>query len=161
MGSVLRVQRLWLALAAMLSAMTVLTVDMTSAVAAQKVAVNIVVVEATRSGKAFDAQVKRLKLEKKLQQYGFTSAKVMDSLRTNIELQSSVSLEILSKSGKARTLTVKVLQASAKTGTVKLSVAVPESKFKTETTHEKGGTLMLALPPEKAKRVFLVVTPKP
>lgn len=160
MRSVLRVHRLGFVFAALISAMTVLTVQSSPAAAAQTVAVNIVVIEGSRTGNTVDAQVKTLKLEEKLAGFGFTSAKVVDALSKDIELESSVSLEILSKSGKGSTLKVKVLEADPKTQMIRLHVAVPELDFSTETKHKKGATLLVALPGGKTKRLFLVITPK-
>lgn len=156
MGSVQHGHRWWLALTVMLMGWLVLPEN----AEASPVSVGIVVIEASRSGKTIDPRVKGLKLDKKLGQLGFKSAKVMDELNAKVELGAQISLEILKKTGKPKMLKVKVLEANRKTGTVKLNVAVPELEFDTQTTHKKGGTLMLTIPSGKAKRLFMAVSPK-
>lgn len=161
MGSVLPLQRIRLAFVATLAMAFGLLVQAAPAAAGEPVAINIVVIEASRSGKSLDPRVKALKLHKTIAGFGFTSTKVMDELHTNVELGSAVSLQILSKTGKARTLQVKVLEANIKTKIVRLQVAVPEFKnFKTKTEHKDGGTFMLSIPRGNDKRLFLAVTPK-
>ena len=156
MSPALRVKKLWFALAATTMALLLLSVG--QAYAAPKVSVDIAVIEASRTGTKVDPRVSALKLHKKLAQYGFTSAKVMDELSAKVDLGSSVSLEFMQKNGKGRMLQVKVLEAAK--ALVRLQVTVPDIKFSTKTEHKNGGTFMLALPGRQAKRLFLAVNPK-
>ncbi len=161
MGSVLRLQRIWLAFAATLAMAFGLLVQVAPAVAGEPVAINIVVIEASRSGKSLDPRLTALKLHKSLKVMGFKSTEVMDELNTKVELGSSVSLQMLGKSGKARNLRVKVLAIDLKAKIVTLNVSVPEFTFKTDTEHKNGGTLMVAIPRKDDKKtIFLAVTPK-
>lgn len=129
------------------------------AIAAPEVSVGIVVIEASKQGKDVDKRVRALKLDKRLEVYGFTSAKVRDELTAKVALGSSVSLEFKgSKGKKTRMLKVKVLEA--KKSMVKLEVAVPDIRFETTTQHKDSGTIMLALPAGQSGRLFLAVSPK-
>ena len=124
------------------------------------VAVSIVVIEASKATKGMDKRLDELKLTATLADYGYTQAKVMDELETQVALDASVSLEILKQGGQARNLKVTVLQVDAKNDTVKLEVSIPEFEFKTTTSHKKGGRLMVAHKRGKDTALFLAVTPK-
>lgn len=130
------------------------------AAAGPEVRIGIVVIEAAKSGGKPDARLKQLKLAGKVQDLGYPSARVMDELRTKVGLDSSVTLEILGKSGKPRTLKVKVLEANPKTQKVRLKIAIPELRFETTTEHVEGGTFMVAHKRPKNRALFLAVTPK-
>jgi hypothetical protein len=157
MGSVLKPFR-WLATAVALA--TLLASAAPARAADPEVRVSIVVIDAERAKGTIDKRLKALKLDTKLTQLGFTSAKVTDELNTTVSKGAGVSLEILRKSGKPRMLRVQVLEADPKTGEVRLNVAVPELEFKADTKHKKGGTFMLTIPRGESKRLFMAVTPK-
>lgn len=124
------------------------------------VTVSIVVIEASKAAKGIDKRLVELKLTGPLEDAGYTQAKVMDELETQVAPEASVTLEILKKGGQARNLKVKVLEIDAKNDTVKLEVSIPEFEFKTTTSHKKGGRLMVAHKRGKDIAVFLAVTPK-
>jgi hypothetical protein len=128
--------------------------------AQQTVGVSIVVIEATRSGGGVDKRLQELKLTGPIEDAGFTQAKVMDELETQVALEASVTLEILKKGGQARTLKVTVLDVDANNDVVKLEVSIPEFEFKTTTNHKKGGRLVVAHKRGKDTALFLAVTPK-
>lgn len=147
----------WLAFATLLAAMFAFAP--VPADAAPEVKVGIVVIEASKKGKAVDKRVKALKLANRLAEYGFTSAKVHDELTAKVALGSTVSLEFMgTKTKRGRMLRVKVVEA--KKSMVKLELAVPDIKFETTTQHKDSGTIMLALPKGKASRLFLAVSPR-
>lgn len=124
---------------------------------AVKVRVEILVIEASKSLKSFDPKIEA-KLAKVIQEHGHTGAQVLDELTSNEVAQGeSVSLEILRKSEKARMLKVTVLEV--KPELVRLRVGIREFKFKTETKHLKGGTIMVAFKGD-GKTMYLAVTPK-
>jgi len=130
------------------------------ATAQDSVGVNIVVIEAAKSGQGIDKRIQELKLNGPIEDAGYTQAKVMDELETQVARESSVTLEILKKGGKARNLKVTVLDVDVKNDAVKLEVSIPEFDFKTTTNHKKGGRLMVAHKRSKDSALFLAVTPK-
>jgi hypothetical protein len=119
------------------------------------VAINILVIEGDEKQGSFDPRLERLKKSMP----GYTGAKLLDELRTNVEEGSSVSLEIMKQSGQSRLLRVTV-QNVEPNGTVRLQVAIDALKLKTDTTHEKGATFMVRHPMPGNKALFLAVTPK-
>lgn len=147
----------WLGFVALV--MATLAFAPSAALAAPEVNVGIVVIEASKQGKAVDARVKALKLGERLAEYGFTNAKVHDELTAKVALGSTVSLEFMgSKAKRGRMLKVKVLEA--KKSMVKLQLAVPDIEFETTTKHKDSGTIMLALPKGKTSRLFLAISPR-
>jgi hypothetical protein len=56
-------------------------------------------------------------------------------------------------------LTVKVLDVQSET--IKLRVAIPDFKFSADTTHKKGGTILVAHKRGADEALFLAVTPRP
>lgn len=128
-----------------------------TASAASQVRLGVLVVEGTRQDKTFDSRIDP-KVHGTLQDMGYTGARVLDALDTTVDKGSSVSLEILGKSGKSRVLKVTVLKI-IDPQTVKLRVAIPEFKFSTDSISKKSGTLLLAFKTTEGKAMFLAVTP--
>lgn len=123
---------------------------------AKPVAIHILVIEGDKKGKEVD---KRIDAALKSAMPGYTGAKVLDELTTSVEEGSSVSLEILRKSGESRLLKVTVRSVDPN-GTVHLNVAIEALKFSADTTHEKSGRLVVRHPLSEDKALFLAVTPK-
>ena len=127
------------------------------AAAAQSVAVDILVVQASRRSGSMDAKLKKqVKLTKQMEVAGFKSAKVTDSLNTKVEVGASVALQVLR--APKRLLKVSVKEVS--NGTIKLTVGIKALQFEIDTEHKNGGTFVVAHPQGKEDALFLAVTPK-
>jgi hypothetical protein len=128
--------------------------------AEKKVAINILVIEADKKSTTFDKQVEPLKGSLP----GYTGGKVLDELKTSIEVGSSVSLEIARQSGEKRLLKV-TLRKVAPDGSIRLRVAIDAIKFDSDTTHPKKpdgshGTIVVGKAISAEKALFLAVTPQ-
>jgi hypothetical protein len=122
------------------------------------VGVHLLAIEASKEQRGFDEPLRAAGLAAKIEELGYVGAKLADELRTSVEPDASVSLELFAKSAKKRMLTVKVLEV--KPDEVRLHVAIPELKFGAETVHRKGGTFLVAHKLDAATALFLAVTPK-
>lgn len=118
------------------------------------VAINIYVIEADKKSSDFDDKLKDLKNAMP----GYSGAKILDELNTKVEEGSSVSLEIMRRSGEARLMKVTVLDVDNQ-GTVKLHIAIDELKFSSDTTHKKGARLVVGKALSDTKALFLAVKP--
>lgn len=129
--------------------------------AEKKVAIKILVIEADKKSTTIDPQVAHLKDNL----LGYSGAKVLDELRTNIDVGSSVSLEIAPESGDKRLLKV-TLKKVAADGAVRLRVAIEAIGFDSDTTHPKKPdgkypTIVVGKPLAGGeKALFLAVTPQ-
>ncbi len=123
-----------------------------SAQAAGPVSIRIQVIEATTKSKAFDKRLAPLKKAIR----GYTGAKLIDALNTQISAGSSVSLEILKRSQVLKVTLQEVLKDS-----VKLTVEIEKFNFKATTTHKKGeATVVVAHETGPDTALFFAVTPR-
>ena len=129
--------------------------------AAAPVQLDILVIEAKKGGKPhMPAKLKEVKVDDDLRNLGFTSARILDQLPAKVEHMGSVSLEINTPySKKKEMLSVTVLGQTK--SVVTLRVELPSLKFKTETGHKKGATLMLVPRQKGNSALFLAIRPKP
>ena len=122
------------------------------------VAVDILVVQASRSAGKMDARLKKQpKLMKQLRTAGFKSARVSDELKTKVEVGARVGLMLASK--KSRELQVRVKEVTPKKR-IKLTVGIKAFGFEIDTEHANGGTIVVAHQQGPDAAVFLAVTPK-
>ncbi len=125
----------------------------------RSVAVDITVVQAYRQPGRLDPKLKKqTKLTKQITTAGFKSAKISDSLSTTVEVDSSVTVEVLA-SPKPRLLKVRVNEVTAKK-TIRLTVGIKAFNFEIDTEHKNGGTIVVAHPQGPDAALFLAVTPK-
>lgn len=124
------------------------------------VQVDILVIEASKKGSGYDPKLDAAKLSGQLKDAGFPKATVLDALQATVEPDAQVSLQIRGMPEKSRMLTVKVLEVQAD-GTIRLRLAMPDFKFSADTTHKKGGTILVAHKRGADEALFLAVTPHP
>ncbi|MEL7367573.1 MAG: hypothetical protein AAFN74_01580 [Myxococcota bacterium] len=123
------------------------------------VEVEIQVVLASReAGKIDEKLQKHQKLMKQLKTAGFQSAQLSDELTASVQVGSQVSLEAKTKP-EPRMLKVKVKEVT-KEKEISLHVAIEALKFKIDTQHKNGGTIVLAHRQDEKTALFLAVTPK-
>lgn len=124
------------------------------------VQVHILVIEASKKGSGYDPKLDTAKLSSQIKDAGFPKATVLDALQASVEPDAQVSLQIRGMPEKSRMLTVKVLEVQAD-DTIRLRLAIPEFKFSADTTHKKGGTILVAHKRGPDEALFLAVTPHP
>lgn len=124
-----------------------------------EVRVHILVIEASTKDAGFDPVLQKDHAGAlKALPRSFVGAKLIDEVEASVAPDAQVSLQIKGKGQDKRTLEVRVLEA--KDEVVKLHVAIAEAKFKTVTTHHKGGTFAVAYEKSGDTTVLLMVTPK-
>lgn len=124
------------------------------------VKVDIIIVEASRRPGGMDAKLKakkQAKLTKQIVQAGFKSARISDTLTTQVEVGARVSLEVLA-SPKPRILQVRVNEVSAKN--IRLTVGIKALDLEVDTAQGNGGTFVIVHPQGPKDALFLAVTPQ-
>lgn len=118
------------------------------------VEIQVAVIEATTTGKKWDARLDRFKKSMK----GYVGARVLDELTASgLKPKVPVSMEILDKK---MVLTLEVVEV-AEDGTVSLVVSIPAQKFSARTTHKKGNaTVLVGKETSDTTALFLAVTPQ-
>lgn len=121
----------------------------------RQVQIHILVIEGDKTSSDFEKSLERWRNAMP----GYTGAKLVDELNATVEEDSSVSLEILRRSGTPRLLRVTVRKIEPD-HTVKLRVAIDALKLSTDTTHKNGATLVVGNPLSGTRALFLAITPK-
>ncbi|MEQ9499958.1 MAG: hypothetical protein RIT81_23980 [Deltaproteobacteria bacterium] len=130
--------------------------------AAGKVELEVVVIEASKTGKSPAPEGVSAKVVKELKSFGFNTIRVSDRITASVENEASVSVEFRPKPNeKKKRQMLKVTVLEKKKEVTRLKIALPSIPFSAETEHKKGGTFLVAVKGKNADAVFLAVTPKP